>query len=155
MIVDAWLKSSASDYDWKLVICGNGDLSEFLLEEAKIEDSLIYRGNLSESELTIEVAGANRVLVPSLTFEGFPTMIAMAASLGTPIVFSDNPSLNDLSEFSWCTKIQASEIAWLEYFNEVRYNFDAHDDEEALTWWESNASDSANAQILMLAYKFL
>ena len=155
IIVDAWLKASASNRGWRILFCGNGDLSDYITRQAEQVESLVFRGNLSEDELGLEVSTAYRVLVPSLTYEGFPTMISMAASLGTPVVFSDNPSLNDLSDLSWCTKIQASERQWQEYFDKAGEDIDSLVDRDALDWWSKNASDSANARVLMLAYDLL
>ncbi len=84
--------------DSKLLIIGDGILKgelKTLCELLKLQDHILFTGNLSHNELPAYYATANIFIGPSI-HEGFGLTFAEAASCGCLIISSDLSSIGDI-----------------------------------------------------------
>lgn len=91
MLIRAFAKIEKDFPTMKLMICGQGDLNEYLhnlCKELKIEDKVLMPGSVSDVAERV-----NRARILSLTSytEGMPNSIMEAMALGTVVVSTDCP----------------------------------------------------------------
>lgn len=75
----------------KLYIAGTGTLRQALEQKAQschVTEDVIFTGILSNAEL-VEIDSTKKILLMASTFEGFPTAIAEALTVGVPVVTTD------------------------------------------------------------------
>jgi GalNAc-alpha-(1->4)-GalNAc-alpha-(1->3)-diNAcBac-PP-undecaprenol alpha-1,4-N-acetyl-D-galactosaminyltransferase len=85
ILLQAFIKLSSKHKDWDLEIAGSGeDLDElqFMVNQARLGDRVIFRGNLRDDLKEFYRAG-NIFALPS-RWEGFPNALAEAMSYGLP-----------------------------------------------------------------------
>lgn len=85
------LKAFLGLKDEKLVICGEGSLTDWCRDFVKKHamKNVMLKGAVSGEEVKALMSRAKGVIVPSLWYEGFPMIMAEAYSVGTPVIGSD------------------------------------------------------------------
>jgi glycosyltransferase involved in cell wall biosynthesis len=90
ILVDAW-KMWSGDAP-RLEIIGDGPLRSYLQKSIKgngLEGKVSLLGYLNPPEVQKQLATARLLVLPSLSFEGFPMTIPEAFALGVPVAASD------------------------------------------------------------------
>ncbi|GAB4017695.1 hypothetical protein GCM10028808_49840 [Spirosoma migulaei] len=101
--VDFRLKRE-SEYCWKrpekkpfnLRIIGDGPLTDEVKEAVASLPHVEFTGWQNRSTVLAALKTCRAVLVPSVWYEGLPTVILEAFSTGTPIICSDQENLNQI-----------------------------------------------------------
>ena len=91
MLIPAWTKVAAKHPDWKLRICGEGQLRnqlEALVEEQGVGDSVSLAGACDMNE----AMGSSSIFVMSSRFEGFPLILIEAMSKAMAVISFDCPT---------------------------------------------------------------
>jgi glycosyltransferase involved in cell wall biosynthesis len=85
-LLGAW---TSGPMDVPLIIIGDGPLADRVRHAASVNPRIQWLGQ-QPSERVIEIIGdAGMLVLPSITYEGFPKTIVEAFSRGTPVVGSD------------------------------------------------------------------
>jgi glycosyltransferase involved in cell wall biosynthesis len=97
-LVDAWAAWGADAPELRVV--GDGPLRGALQEEARATgaDRITFLGQLPPEAAEREIATARLLVMPSISFEGFPLVLREAFAFGTPAAVSDMGALPDLVE---------------------------------------------------------
>ncbi|MFA3760008.1 glycosyltransferase family 4 protein [Yersinia sp. 2466 StPb PI] len=88
LLIDIWAKVQEENRDWKLIIAGDGEDKQFLLDKIK-------RLNLKNIELlpttpyVRELYNQSNIYVMTSRFEGFPMVLLEAKASGLPIIAYD------------------------------------------------------------------
>jgi glycosyltransferase involved in cell wall biosynthesis len=114
MLLEAWAASGAAERGWSLAFAGAGPLSNSVSEAANLDPSLRHLGQLSKAQLVSEYERSVGVLIPSTWFEGFPVVLAEAASHGRAVIASDIGSLGAAAAAAGALTTRASTPAWTE-----------------------------------------
>ena len=95
VLLDAWRKLGPAK---RLTIIGDGPLRESL--EAKTSRSRLahvtFAGWKTRAEIFTAIRDASFVVLPSLSYEGFPMTLVEAFSCGTPVICSDRGGLPEI-----------------------------------------------------------
>ena len=95
LLVRAWtlagLPSGAS-----LTIVGDGPDRARIEREAAGVAGIRLLGRLDATDVAAEIRRAAVVVVPSLWYEGFPTVVAEAFAAGRPVIALDNPNMRSV-----------------------------------------------------------
>lgn len=155
LLLDAWMESHLKLNGWTLRIAGAGPLEEKIKSLASEHSSVEFFGYLTESEINHQLNSSSYVCVPSISFEGFPNMIAKAASHGRPVLTSNFGPLSELSSYNWIKCIEADKASWVKALNWVDNNQPTFElQNEARLWWEENSSPSAVISKMLGVMKF-
>lgn len=87
--------TSIQKNDISLVICGDGPLRKEVLEMAKRDQRIHYRGNLKE-ELEAEYRKADILVVPSVWEEPFGRILIEGARYGLPVIGSNRGGIPEI-----------------------------------------------------------
>ncbi|GAB3739658.1 hypothetical protein GCM10028816_45950 [Spirosoma lituiforme] len=80
----------------KMKIIGDGPLKVNVEEASKYTSSIEYLG-AQPREIVIEyIKKCKALVIPSIWYEGLPTVLLEALSIGTPIICADNPNLRSI-----------------------------------------------------------
>ncbi len=82
--------------NYKLIIAGEGRMSEDVKRAAKRDKRIIYLGFISIDQLLKCLAMADALIVPSLCYENSPTVIYEALSAGVPVLASNIGGVGEL-----------------------------------------------------------
>lgn len=85
-LINAFKKSLGSDR--RLVIIGDGQKLEAARRLAVGDHRIFFRGRLSHADTKKAMTEASWLVVPSLCYENFPTVISEAQAIGLPIIAS-------------------------------------------------------------------
>jgi len=96
--VGALLNAWASLHDVPLKIIGSGPLTDHVSASAAQNPAVEYRGWVSFDGVVEALRGAAALIVPSLTYEGFPRVIVEALACGTPVLASRIGAMADVIE---------------------------------------------------------
>jgi glycosyltransferase involved in cell wall biosynthesis len=91
MLIPAWAKVAAKHRDWRLRVCGEGQLRKQLEEvvsEHGVGDSVSLAGACDMNE----AMGSSSIFVMSSRFEGFPLILIEAMSKAMAVVSFDCPT---------------------------------------------------------------
>ena len=95
VLLDAWRKLDPAE---RLTIIGDGPLRESL--EAKALRSRLanvtFAGWKTRAEIFTAIKDASFVVLPSLSYEGFPMTLVEAFACGTPVICSDRGGLPEI-----------------------------------------------------------
>lgn len=80
----------------KILIIGDGELKQEVLDAASKNENIKYLGFKSRDEIIPLVEKAAALIVPSIWFEGMPMTILEAFSVGTPVLGSNIGALQEL-----------------------------------------------------------
>jgi glycosyltransferase involved in cell wall biosynthesis len=86
------------DESIRLVVCGSGELEEFILESVKKDSRIIYRGALDKDKLAVEYKNADVIVVPSMWEETFGLVIIEANYFCLPAIVSNKGGMPDIIE---------------------------------------------------------
>jgi glycosyltransferase involved in cell wall biosynthesis len=156
LLIEAFKSSMISNLGWKLHIAGSGDLLTELEMHTQKDPMIIVHGYVSQEALSQLIEESCVVCVPSISFEGFPTMITKAASHGRGVLISDVGPLSELREFGWVRAYRPNVEDWANGFRDLADSkFCVTPNLEARSWWESNSSTSAIKQRMIENLKLL
>jgi glycosyltransferase involved in cell wall biosynthesis len=98
-----------------LLICGDGPLAPVVKAAVNSSPNITWLPNVPHAEILDRIGRASMLVLPSLTYEGFPKTIAEAYSKGTPVVASRHGALAELvregESGACCTLGDAAEFA--------------------------------------------
>ncbi|MGB0524929.1 MAG: glycosyltransferase family 4 protein [Flammeovirgaceae bacterium] len=77
-------------------IIGNGPLAQRVVERVQQLDHVQYLGEQSHHEVLAQLGKSRGVLFPSVCYEGLPTVILEAFSVGTPVIASAIDNINQI-----------------------------------------------------------
>jgi glycosyltransferase involved in cell wall biosynthesis len=153
LLLKSWVNSGLNNSGWVLNIAGGGEFLDGAELSTWTSQGIQFHGFLKSEDLETLLAESDFVVVPSLGYEGFPTMISKAASMGKRVLASDIPSFQHLRNLSWVELIEPTEVAWSRSLaslqNEPNESFSA----DAQTWWQNNASFTSNSQFMLALYE--
>ena len=95
VLLEAWRKLNRNE---RLIVIGDGPLRQSL--EAKAEENRVgnvtFAGWKPRAEIFAAIKGAAFVVLPSLSYEGFPMALVEAFACGTPVICSDRGGLPEI-----------------------------------------------------------
>lgn len=94
LLLDAF--SLIQDTNTNLVICGEGNLSKIVEAATQNDNRIIYMGQLSQQELSIQYQKADVAVFPSLWDEPFGRIIIEANKYGLPVVASNHGGIPEI-----------------------------------------------------------
>lgn len=80
----------------KLIICGEGKLADLVKEASKKDKRIIYKGQISQDELSRQYKEADIAVFPSLWDEPFGRVIIEANQYGLPVVASNRGGIPEV-----------------------------------------------------------
>jgi glycosyltransferase involved in cell wall biosynthesis len=89
----------ANEYDFHLVLAGDGPLRSKLEQQAKrmgIADRVIFTGRLPDEQVALAYQAADLFLLPTKSLECFGIIIIEAYSFGCPVLASDVGAMPEL-----------------------------------------------------------
>ncbi len=94
--IDELLESSKLwNKNIKLVIIGSGPMHDQITEFAKSRRNLNFLGKIDQNSLSNYYSGADLVLVPSTSEEGFGRVIIESLACGTPVIASKRGAITE------------------------------------------------------------
>lgn len=90
------LLDAARMTDRRIDIVGDGPMRTAVEELAASQPNLRYLGKLSQEQVRERMRNCRALLVPSVWYEGLPTVILEAFASGTPVICSDQQNLNSI-----------------------------------------------------------
>ena len=94
LLLDAWGALAAGPH--QLTVVGDGPERDRVAAAAARTDGVRFTGPLDAAGVAAEIRRAALVVVPSLWYEGFPTVVAEAFAHGRPVVALDNPNMRSV-----------------------------------------------------------
>lgn len=88
--------SLLDDPSLKLVICGEGELEEFVRKTAQRDNRIIYLGQVSQEILSSQYKNADIAVFPSLWDEPFGRVIIEANKYGLPVISSNRGGIPEV-----------------------------------------------------------
>jgi glycosyltransferase involved in cell wall biosynthesis len=152
MLLEAWPASGAAEHGWSLAFAGAGELSEVVARATAKDDSLIHLGALTKEALNIEYRRSAAVLIPSILFEGFPVVLAEAASHGRAVVASDIGSLGAAAGAAGALLSPASIDGWTETLRDLRADHCAESGRSVRRYYEAHLTPSTSVDLLRETY---
>jgi glycosyltransferase involved in cell wall biosynthesis len=147
LLLKAYEKSQISQLGWQLHVAGAGPLAEMVVECASRNQTIVFHGQVTHDRLDKFLEESSLVLIPSISYEGFPNMISKAAAHGRPVLISDVGPLSELKMLSWVKAADPNVLAWSNLLQEVvRSQFTNLPNQEARDWWEKTSSTNAVKQ---------
>jgi len=128
VVIDAFSKVITKIPDVKLVIIGDGPMKDSLVKKTKslkLQDNIIFKGNVSEQE-KIKLLQQSQVLVNPSLVEGFGIVVLEGFASSKPVIVSDSKPLSDLVDDSVDGFVVSStnSSAWAEKIVELLSNPD-------------------------------
>jgi len=128
VVIDAFSKVITKIPDVKLVIIGDGPMKDSLVKKTKslkLQDNIIFKGNVSEQE-KIKLLQQSQVLVNPSLVEGFGIVVLEEFASSKPVIVSDSKPLSDLVDDSVDGFVVSStnSSAWAEKIVELLSNPD-------------------------------
>jgi glycosyltransferase involved in cell wall biosynthesis len=97
LLLRAWTSAVAERWG-RLVIAGDGPLSERVAAKAADDPSIEWRGSLDAEGVRAVMRESRVVALPSLWFEGFPRVAAEAMSVGRPLLLCSVAGFSQLAD---------------------------------------------------------
>ncbi|RIV23424.1 glycosyltransferase family 1 protein [Fibrisoma montanum] len=92
------LLEAARLYSFPLEIIGDGPLRNEVQAAADTMSNVRYSGLLDREVVIERIRQCQALIVPSIWYEGLPTVIIEAFSTGTPVICSDQPNFRTIVE---------------------------------------------------------
>lgn len=153
LLLKAWVDSGLNESGWILHVAGSGEFLENTESSSWASQGVRFHGFLKNQDLELLLAESEFVVVPSLGYEGFPTMISKAASMGKRVLASDIPSFQHLKNLTWVTLIEPTEATWSTSLSNLRNEINERYSQDAQLWWQENASFTSNSQFMLDLYE--
>lgn len=84
---------------WKsninLVIAGSGPMEEYIVKKIKGKKNISFFGKVSQEDLPLFYSGANCLIVPSISEEGFGRVIIESLACETPVIASSMGAIRE------------------------------------------------------------
>lgn len=90
------LLDAARMADFSIDIIGDGPLVAEVIQSSEHTPAIRYRGQQPRQIVLEALKRCRALIVPSLWYEGLPTVILEAFATGTPIICSDQQNLNEI-----------------------------------------------------------
>jgi glycosyltransferase involved in cell wall biosynthesis len=156
VLIEAFKSSMISNIGWRLHIAGSGDLLMELKSEIEKDPMIVFHGYVSQDTLSRLISESCVVCVPSISYEGFPTMITKAAAHGRAVMISDVGPLSELKELDWVRAYPPNVEEWTNGFkNLADSTFWVTPNSQARSWWESTSSASVVKHLMIENFKSL
>lgn len=112
MLLKAW-RSLPMHQTRHLRIVGDGPLADEVSDATRQDPSIHYLGRLKPAAVMREMKNAAAIVVPSLTFEGYPLVLAEAFGIGRPAIVTGGGSLPGIVDeaIGWVAAPQAEALA--------------------------------------------
>jgi glycosyltransferase involved in cell wall biosynthesis len=92
LLLDAWTKTTSSR-EVSLEVIGNGPEADHVAERSAASGgSIVYHGEQPADFVFERIRNSAIVVVPSLWYEGLPTVVAEAFARGRPVLACDTPN---------------------------------------------------------------
>jgi len=95
ILIDALIDIKGLD-DWQFVFAGDGDLKESLVKRTENDKRFLFTGNLVFDKLKEFYKKAKIMVVPSLSFENYPTVILEGRSYKCIVLGSDRGGIPEM-----------------------------------------------------------
>ncbi|RZJ82488.1 MAG: glycosyltransferase family 1 protein [Flavobacterium sp.] len=93
--VDVLIESCIS-HGYKLLVIGDGNMRNEILELSKQNDNVTYLGFKEKAEIVNYLSKAKALIFPSIWFEGMPLTIIEAFSVETPVIASNLGAMSEM-----------------------------------------------------------
>lgn len=153
LLLKSWVNSELYKNGWKLYVAGSGNLEKVIEWRELVSFGIVHLGKIGPLEVEKFVRKSKLIVVPSLGYEGFPSMISLASSYGKRIFVTNAEYFQQFSDLPWINLVAANTNAWTLAFNSLLELVDDFRSEVAILWWKKNASNDSNLSTLMSTYK--
>ncbi|HLG92891.1 MAG TPA: glycosyltransferase [Acidimicrobiales bacterium] len=109
LLMEAWRLARPSKLE--LLVLGDGSLRERL--EERLPARVRILGHRPRQEVNAQLLSARALVLPSLWYEGMPSILIEAMAAGLPVVVSGLGAMSELAEASdaWATRVAAGDLA--------------------------------------------
>ncbi|GAA4459083.1 glycosyltransferase [Nibrella saemangeumensis] len=148
------LIQAAKEYNFTIKIIGDGPLRLDVENAVLNNNNIKYLGQQPKEVVVNELKKSSAVIVPSICYEGLPTIILEAFSTGTVVIHSDSPNLNLIvneSGYKFKTNDSQSLIEKVKEVQETEKNLNKFNLSRAL--YIENYTEEAVLQTQLKVYK--
>lgn len=85
-----------SDLKLSLIICGDGELKEYVKKEAEVDNRIDYRGELTQEDLKKVYLESDSLIIPSIWDEPFGRVVIEGNSFGLPVIASNKGGIPEI-----------------------------------------------------------
>jgi glycosyltransferase involved in cell wall biosynthesis len=156
ILIEAFKSAKISDLGWRLHIAGSGELLREIKSHGEEDSAIIVHGQVSQTTLGQLIEDSSVVCVPSIAYEGFPTMVTKAAAHGRAVMISDVGPLSEIKELDWIRAYLPNASEWAIGLRFIaNSNFWNTPNEGARAWWESTSSTQVVKKLMLENFKSL
>lgn len=118
-LMEAWSQSKASKNEWTLKIAGHGSLFSEVEKFANSAKNVSFLGLLDRKTLLEEIENSRFSIILSEALENLPMVIIESLSVGTPLIVSSNPSLQNFIEKDFTVALPKDFNSWFLTFDQL------------------------------------
>jgi glycosyltransferase involved in cell wall biosynthesis len=118
-LMEAWSQSKASKNEWTLKIAGHGSLFSEVEKFANSAKNVSFLGLLDRKTLLEEIGNSRFSIILSEALENLPMVIIESLSVGTPLIVSSNPSLQNFIEKDFTVALPKDFNSWFLTFDQL------------------------------------
>jgi len=128
-LLDAWKLIKQDQF--KLLIAGDGELKEEIVNKISKQQSVDYIGIIDRSDIFNTISDSYAIVLPSQWLEGQPTVLLEAIQLKTPVVLTNISFINDIKtqnlEVSEFNDVESLSLLISKYMDNDFYNQQKHE----------------------------
>ena len=128
-LLDAWKLIKQDQF--KLLIAGDGELKEEIVNKISKQQSVDYIGIIDRSDIFNTISNSYAIVLPSQWLEGQPTVLLEAIQLKTPVVLTNISFINDIKtqnlEVSEFNDVESLSLLISKYMDNDFYNQQKHE----------------------------
>lgn len=151
LLMKAWKHAGLSNSGWTLVVAGSGELEGEVTKVCDADSSVEFLGYVTQNYIDEELAKASAICVPSLGYEGFPTLIAQSSQFGICALVTNINSFQDFEE-SWLIKCETDINSLAEALRTLENCEISEKHIASQLWYEKKRKETLNARDLMQIY---
>lgn len=151
LLLAAWTPEVASRCR-RLQIAGDGPLADVVRSRAASDPTILFHGRLEADGVREAMAGAAAIVVPSLSFEGFPLVAAEAMALGRPLLISSVTGLSAVAEWGAARPVEPTAAAWTSALLGLDEGWLGRAAVAARSFYEAHCSPAASTAQLLRIY---
>jgi len=111
LLLDAWACSESSRRT-SLTIVGDGPERDYVLRRSRAMATVAVVGREDVDSVAKRLKSCKALVLPSIWYEGFPTVVAEAFSYGKPVIACDNPNARSfIGEAGWLSAPDARSLS--------------------------------------------